>query len=142
MKKSNVIFKMLLFFLCITFSLCFFQMEKTNLKTTQTKTQNIETQKNTGFCFEFEYDSKKFKFNDTDFEKTNLSENQKNIKKNATEFDTIKKLEKMGFSKKEAICYVFPEIKNILNKLKIAIECKEEPDTVSVVSNSCRLVFE
>ena len=116
MKKTLSVLFLLLFLFCLNFGFC------------QTKTNVFVYAKfsaessNTKYNYEINYNQKIFRFLEDDFlDKNTLSNYQQNMR-SAEVFNNINKLLNMGFSKQEAITYIFPETSQIFAKLKKAIE--------------------
>lgn len=111
-------------------ALCFSQTA------TLTQAENYKI-KEKEYEYNFLCNGKNYQFIEKDF-KLNLSSVQKKYFHN---HETLNKLYCMNFSKEEAVCYVFPELKNIFSKLTNIFEKKETEDEVLVVENKCKLEF-
>lgn len=95
-----------------------------------------------GFCgFDYSYEicsnDKTYNFKDSDF-KLKLSKLQS---KNYHNIETLKKLKLINFSEEEILDYVFPEIKEIFNRLSKNFEKPEIADKVYVKENKCEIEF-
>ena len=135
MKKRFMFFAILLFFLLPSIGCCF--CVKENVRACSfVSVNNIKN-----YSYEFLYAGKIFKFETKDFlSEIKLSKFQKEqLKNNLNRFSLVTKLCDMGFSKKDAIDYAFPEIVRILEKLKQALNVDAENQRVQVLLNKCRL---
>lgn len=131
MKKNFTVLSSLLFFLCI-FSNMFFCCENSKLKSHAKNRNEI-------FNYEIICDGKRFCFFEKDFELKKLSVFQKEMRVSQNIEYEISKLIGMGFSKIEAMKYIFPETVFMLEKIKKAVEEKQIEDEVFVVKNSCEI---
>ncbi len=134
MKNKRFLFLLLLFFLLnFSFGLASFSYEKVFA--------NTETNQNK-YSFSVVCDGKKFKFFDTDFETNKkMSDFQKNTR-NENVNEVANKLLKMGFSKEEISNYLFPEIKDIYQKLETAFQVCPKQEEIFVLKNECKLDFD
>ena len=138
MKKiKNICFKLLFFILAI-FVAGVFCVNK-NLKTNNVFAINILSENSKGFEYEFMFENKKFVFKEIDFKDLNLSNFQKQARENQNKKEVFKTLENFGLAKKEIIIYLFPELKIILNKLKMLLEKDFIEDKYFVIKNSCEI---
>lgn len=127
--KRNFLF--ILFFLCL--EIVFIPNVFVSTKTTNANFENSKT-------YEIVISGKRFCFKEKEMIKeTQLTRKQIEIIKNKEQKEILKKLNGMGFSKKEAVNYIFPETKIIEKKLKEVV-CKEEKeDYVKVYKNECKI---
>ncbi len=132
MSKKLLFFGMLLFFLC-SFFVC--GTETAGLCYAQNKTE-IETPN-----FVFVANGKEICFNSKNvLEKMDLSDIQKqNLKQNRV--GVLSQIENFGFSKVEAINYVYPEIKQMFIDLKEKFSKTSKPNDIQVVLNTCKIKF-
>lgn len=107
-----------------------------NLVFPKTKVVNAESLPN--FSIDVLYGYKHFRFDLSDYNVSCTIEQMKHYHKK----EELKKLQKMGFSKREIVEYVFPETKEIVSFLckKINIDALEE--NIFVEKNKCKLFFD
>ena len=130
MKKKVVLFVLLFLFCGFCFKPSIFSSAK-----------SIE---NKGYVYEVSASGRVFSFKEKDLLKNiRLSKKQKEIKQNRNLKEHIKKLSKMGFSKKEIVRYLFPETTMIEEYLSKNFNKKEKEDEIKVYKNECRIkIFE
>lgn len=112
-----------------------YSLEKLNNNFSQCYSKNIDNYRE----YNFYYGNKiyRYKSNDFKFEYTNIQKMAK-----IEDFNKIaQRLLNMGFSKSEIILYILPEIKPILKELEKKININPQEDYVSVVKNSCEIVY-
>ena len=126
----------LLFFCVLVFVFCAFFENAFFLKIAEAnKFDSFEN-------FEFKiYDDGKIQhFFESDFNES-LSSYQKEFRKGNIH-ENLEILEEMGFSRKEAINYIFPEVLRLLNVYKQKYEKQPTPDKVVVEKNACNIHIE
>lgn len=131
MRKTILFFGLLLFFVCPFF---------------------VRVNKTADFCYAQTNSSffQNYKFiageNIFDFSVEELSKNvelsktQKGLlSKHKNRFEIVRDVEQMGLTKKEAICYAFPEIKYMLQTIQNKVAKQPTPNDVQVVLNKCEI---
>ena len=137
MKKiKNICFKLLFFVVAIFCAMAFCITE--NLQKSQAL-EIISITKNEIYEFEFLYQNKKFIFKETDFKNVGLSKFQKEARENQNKESVFQMLKNFGLSKKEQVIYLFPELEQVLNKLKSLLEKDYVDDEIFVIKNSCEI---
>ena len=89
------------------------------------------------FTYKIDFQGKEFYYKDIDFRK-NLS---KTRQKYYHDKDIIENLEDLNFSREEIINYLYPEVKEIFERLQKKIEKKQTDDAVIVKVNKCELSY-
>ncbi len=138
MKKVSFKTSLLLFFLCLFgFGFCFYKISNQSVFTQNScfaTDQSFVPQK-----YKFNIDGKIFEFREEELSlKLQISEFQEKMRKLSFE-KSFKILQNMGLSKKEAITYIYPETKEILNRLSISTFVEAQSEGVLIVSNACEL---
>ena len=137
MKKiKNICFKLLFFVVAIFCAMAFCVTE--NLQKSQAL-EIVSITKNEIYEFEFLYQNKKFIFKETDFKNVGLSKFQKEARENQNKESVFQMLKNFGLSKKEQVIYLFPELEQVLNKLKSLLEKDYVDDEIFVIKNSCEI---
>lgn len=137
MKKiRNICFKLLFFVVAIFCAMAFCVTE--NLQKSQAL-EIVSITKNEIYEFEFLYQNKKFIFKETDFKNVGLSKFQKEARENQNKESVFQMLKNFGLSKKEQVIYLFPELEQVLNKLKSLLEKDYVDDEIFVIKNSCEI---
>ena len=137
MKKiRNICFKLLFFVVAIFCAMAFCITE--NLQKSHAL-EIVSITKNEIYEFEFLYQNKKFIFKETDFKNVGLSKFQKKARENQNKESVFQMLKKFGLSKKEQVIYLFPELEQVLNKLKSLLEKDYVDDEIFVIKNSCEI---
>lgn len=137
MKKiKNICFKLLFFVVAIFCAMAFCITE--NLQKSHAL-EIVSITKNEIYEFEFLYQNKKFIFKETDFKNVGLSKFQKEARENQNKESVFQMLKNFGLSKKEQVIYLFPELEQVLNKLKSLLEKDYVDDEIFVIKNSCEI---
>ena len=125
--KRKILF--VLFFLCS--GMIFINLNFACLKTARAENETK---------YEINISGKQFFFKRGDVLKNEkLSKKQKEIIKLESPKETIKKLENMGFSKKEIVNYILPESRKIEQKIYKAVYKPEKQDDIKVYKNECKI---
>lgn len=132
MKKAIFVFLTLLFFLC-----------QTNVFVFQKPIAKATFQNNSNIQFVLKLNNRVFKFLSSEvLENVQLSQKQKEMISKNERLKVLKQLENFGLTKKERLCYVFPELEEMLKKVSKTVEIYPEKDLVYVVLNKCEIEFE
>lgn len=126
-----------LLFFCLSLFVIFSFFENFNILKFATANAN---QISENFEFKIYDDGKVQHFFENDFNES-LSNYQKEFRKGNIH-ENLEILEEMGFSRKEAINYVFPEVLRLLNVYKQKYEKQPTPDKVVVEKNACNIHIE
>lgn len=85
---------------------------------------------------------KTYRFSSRELLPENLSQLQlRLISETEQRQEIIEKLKKFGLTKREVVDYIFPEAKELLNKLSMYLDTVPEQNTVEVVKNKCQLQY-
>ncbi len=124
--------RILLFFLIPLFCGVFFSQSKNNLLITFANHKEIN---NTKLIVNNQGEKHSVYLNPLD----GAGEIKSKLINNNQIIEIIKVLKNMNLSDEEVVCYLFPEIKNIYEKLEKNIEKKEISDQIYVIKNKCKL---
>ena len=96
-----------------------------------------------GRKYQIEYQGRIYNFYSQDFyDKDEFSPiHQKIMQDKEGLSQNFDKILNMGLSEEEALNYLFPELKPILNKLSKNLNIQPEPESVKVIKNKCEIAF-
>ena len=131
MRKTVLFFGLLLFFI---FSIFVKNYQKADFSYAQAKSVYFQD-------YQFVADEKVFNFSASELSKNvTLSKTQKQLfSEHKNRFEIVRTIRQMGLSKKEAICYAYPEVKYMLAKVQNKISKQAIPNDVQVVLNKCEI---